>query len=148
MERGTPTVRRIAGTRIKAAREARGYSREDFAYLMDISYTRHVVDAENGVRPLSLAWVVRAALVLGVSVDYLVGNADLEKPTVHTWDVARVADKWTVVYTDKDGIHVVTVAGGPLLFSSRVAAGAAIRDLAGQYVSAALAANDEEGSDG
>lgn len=58
------------GARIKAAREARGLTQEDFAAALDLS-RNHVSVIERGVKALKLETFVAIANALGVSADSL-----------------------------------------------------------------------------
>ena len=56
------------GENIRRLREAKGFSRERFAELTDVS-SRMVYDWENGISKPGLERLVTIAIVLGVSID-------------------------------------------------------------------------------
>lgn len=58
------------GARIKAAREAKGMTQEDFAAALDLS-RNHVSVIERGVKAPKLETFVAIANILGVSADSL-----------------------------------------------------------------------------
>lgn len=58
------------GARIKAAREAKGMTQEDFAAALDLS-RNHISVIERGVKAPKLETFVAIANVLGVSADAL-----------------------------------------------------------------------------
>lgn len=58
------------GARIKAAREAKGMTQEDFAAALDLS-RNHISVIERGVKSPKLETFVAIANVLGVSADAL-----------------------------------------------------------------------------
>lgn len=58
------------GARIKATREAKGMTQEDFAAVLDLS-RNHISVIERGVKPPKLETFVAMANLLGVSADSL-----------------------------------------------------------------------------
>lgn len=61
---------RPIGARIKAIRESRGMTQEDFAAALDLS-RNHISVIERGVKPPKLETFIAIANTLGVSADTL-----------------------------------------------------------------------------
>lgn len=58
------------GRRIKKARKAKGLTQEQLAELCDLS-TAHIGHVERGSRALSIETLVKIAMVLEISTDYI-----------------------------------------------------------------------------
>lgn len=66
------------GQRIKKARKAKKLTQEQLAELCDLS-TAHIGHVERGTRALSIETLVKLALVLEISTDYLLLDVVTDK---------------------------------------------------------------------
>jgi transcriptional regulator with XRE-family HTH domain len=69
------------GQRIKSARKKKKLTQEQLAELCDLS-TAHIGHVERGSRALSIETLVKLALVLDVSTDYLLLDVMADKDTI------------------------------------------------------------------
>ena len=96
------------GARIKAAREAGGYTQEKFAEEIGLSI-QHVSNLERGIVGPSLQIVLKICKVLEVSCDYLLlgrsGSKDISKVESNLADLTP--DQLFIV---EKGIHIILEA--------------------------------------
>lgn len=67
----------IFSARLKFLREKKKYTNEEIAYRLDISET-YYKDIENGIYEPELNILARFPIILGESVDFLIGATDLD----------------------------------------------------------------------
>ena len=79
--------------RIRKAREDAGYTREQFAELVDVSVS-YMAEVERGRTGLSIKTLVKVCNLLGLSADYLIFGSNREED-LHILDkIHRLDDKY------------------------------------------------------
>ena len=67
----------MIGNRIRKRREELGYTREQFAEMLDVS-PKFCIDFENGAKGLSLKTLIKISSILHLSTDYILKGTDKE----------------------------------------------------------------------
>lgn len=79
--------------RIRKAREDRGYTREKFAELLDVSVS-YMAEVERGRTGISVKMLVKICNVLGLSADYILFGEERAENQALADKLARVDEKY------------------------------------------------------
>ena len=83
-------------TRIRKAREGLGYTREQFAELLDVSVS-YMAEVERGRTGVSLKLLVKICQVLGLSADYLLFGQERSQDALLLDQLHRLDPKYLPV---------------------------------------------------
>lgn len=79
--------------RIRKAREDRGYTREKFAELLDVSVS-YMAEVERGRTGISVKMLIKICSVLGLSADYVLFGDDRGEDGLLLDKIHRVDSKY------------------------------------------------------
>lgn len=79
--------------RIRKAREDRGYTREKFAELLDVSVS-YMAEVERGRTGISVKMLVKICHVLGLSADYVLFGEERDNDARFLDKIHRVDSKY------------------------------------------------------
>lgn len=95
LDESAATLISLVGARVLAARKSRRYSRRELSERSGVS-TRYLVQLEGGEGNISIGLLQRIAIALDLSIEDLVGNADvLSEDTAHVLARYQRADAAT-----------------------------------------------------
>lgn len=80
-------------TRIRKARENRGYTRERFAEILDVSVS-YLAELERGRTGISVKMLVKVCNVLGLSADYILFGEKRTSDTLRLDAIHRIDEKY------------------------------------------------------
>ena len=80
-------------TRIRQAREAKGYTREKFAEQLDVSVS-YLAELERGRPGISVKLLVKVCRVLGLSADYILFGEERSDDMLRLDAIHRLDDKY------------------------------------------------------
>ena len=80
-------------TRIRKAREDRGYTREQFAEKLDVSVS-YLAELERGRTGISVKMLIKVCNVLGLSADYVLFGTGRNEDSLRLDAVRRIDDKY------------------------------------------------------
>ena len=80
-------------TRIRKARENRGYTRERFAEILDVSVS-YLAELERGRTGISVKMLVKVCNVLGLSADYILFGEKRTSDTLRLDVIHRIDEKY------------------------------------------------------
>ena len=79
--------------RIRKAREERGYTREKFAELLDVSVS-YMAEVERGRTGISVKMLMKICGVLGLSADYVLFGEERTEAAALADRIARIDGKY------------------------------------------------------
>ncbi len=79
--------------RIRKAREDRGYTREKFAELLDVSVS-YLAELERGRTGISVKMLIKVCNVLGLSADYVLFGLERDADAMRADNIRRINDKY------------------------------------------------------
>ncbi len=80
-------------TRIRKAREDRGYTREKFAEKLDVSVS-YLAELERGRTGISVKMLIKICNLLGLSADYVLFGEVRSSDAVRIDAISRINDKY------------------------------------------------------
>lgn len=80
-------------TRIRAAREAKGYTREKFAEKLDVSVS-YLAELERGRTGISVKLLMKVCNLLGLSADYILFGTERSENEMRADAIARIDSKY------------------------------------------------------
>lgn len=80
-------------TRIRKAREDRGYTREQFAEKLDVSVS-YLAELERGRTGISVKMLIKVCNVLGLSADYVLFGTERNEDSMRLDAIRRIDDKY------------------------------------------------------
>ena len=80
-------------TRIRKARENKGYTREKFAEKLDVSVS-YLAELERGRTGISVKMLVKVCNILGLSADYVLFGTERDDDTLRADNIRRIDDKY------------------------------------------------------
>lgn len=80
-------------TRIRAARERLGYTREQFAEKLDVSVS-YLAELERGRTGISVKMLIKVCDVLGLSADYVLFGEDRDEDAMLLDKIHRIDDRY------------------------------------------------------
>ena len=80
-------------TRIRKAREDYGYTREQFAELVDVSVS-YMAEVERGKTNVSVKTLIKICNVLGLSADYVLFGNERDKDTMILDKIHRIDEAY------------------------------------------------------
>lgn len=97
-------------TRIRAAREKIGYTREQFAERLDVSVS-YLAELERGRTGISVKMLVKVCRVLGLSADYILFGEDRKEDALRLDSIRRIDDKY-IPLLDKVIAELLAISDG------------------------------------
>lgn len=79
--------------RIRKAREDRGYTREAFAELLDVSVS-YLAEVERGRTGVSVKLLIRICRCLGLSADYILFGEERDSDALRQSSIRRIDKKY------------------------------------------------------
>ena len=83
----------VLHTRIRKAREDCGYTREQFAELVDVSVS-YMAEVERGKTNVSVKTLIKICDVLGLSADYILFGDERGADTILLDKIRKIDDKY------------------------------------------------------
>ena len=80
-------------TRIRKSREDLGYTREQFAELVDVSVS-YMAEVERGRTGVSVKTLVKICEVLGLSADYVIFGNERDTDTILLDKISRIDESY------------------------------------------------------
>lgn len=80
-------------TRIRKAREERGYTREKFAEKLDVSVS-YLAELERGRTGISVKMLIKVCNVLGLSADYVLFGTERTEDELRLDAIRRIDEKY------------------------------------------------------
>lgn len=80
-------------TRIRKAREERGYTRERFAEQLDVSVS-YLAELERGRTGISVKMLIKVCRALGLSADYVLFGTERDDDALRLDEIHRIDEKY------------------------------------------------------
>lgn len=80
-------------TRIRSAREAKGYTRERFAEKLDVSVS-YLAELERGRTGISVKTLIKVCNILGLSADYILFGTERSSDMERLEAIHRIDEKY------------------------------------------------------
>ena len=99
-------------TRIRKAREERGYTRERFAEKLDVSVS-YLAELERGRTGISVKMLIRVCDLLGLSADYVLFGEERSSDTQLLDKIHRIDARY-IPLLDKMVTELLAISGNAL----------------------------------
>ena len=99
-------------TRIRKAREERGYTRERFAEKLDVSVS-YLAELERGRTGISVKMLIRVCDLLGLSADYVLFGEERSSDTQLLDKIHRIDSRY-IPLLDKMVTELLAVSGNDI----------------------------------
>lgn len=80
-------------TRIRSAREEKGYTREKFAEALDVSVS-YLAELERGRTGISVKMLIKVCNTLGLSADYILFGSERGADLQRLDEIHRIQDRY------------------------------------------------------